>query len=360
MSKRDQRADVIDELRALHATHNYERAVFNKLVAVLHASRGGGRAAFLYGPPGVGKSTIAKLALNQFVSETGRNPWVMVNSAPSGGGAFNFAMVCRQLLAAAGRSPELIDRVRLPPFAATTRHELVVAVQRDLMIRQPGAAAIDEIERWVGSDRQEVGHLESVTWWVDETKVPFLIIGTNDAMDATIRSAKLSRRLSPVYYGPYALDNVEARNLYLGAFKKFVAFLTANDLLDPAFALASLGDEVMRLTLGRVGMMRDLIVMAAEIAAREDHGIAASDFELAAELVTSEEARKKLRADHAQGEAMLRAMRGAEMRPPDAAVEASVERKAEIPAPRSVGNKKKKGGSVQRKPKVHPVGAGYS
>lgn len=358
MNKRDPRADAIDRLRALHATHNYERAVFNKLVAVLHASRDGGRAAFLYGPPGVGKSTIAQLALNQFVSETGRNPWVMVNSAPSGGGAFNFAMVCRQLLAATGRSPELIDRVRLPPFAATTRHELVVAVQRDLTIRQPGAAAIDEIERWVGSDRQEVGHLESVTWWVDQTQVPFLLIGTNDAMDATIRSAKLSRRLSPVYYGPYALNNVESRNLYLGAFKKFVTFLTANDLLDPGFALGSLGDEVMRLTLGRVGMMRDFIVMAAEVAAREDRGIGAPDFKLAAELVASEEARKKLRADHAQGEALLRAMRGAEITPLEAPAASAMGPAAQIPAT-GVQKRKKKGRAIARKPRVDAVGAGY-
>lgn len=355
MNKRDQRASAIEGLRALHAAHNYERAVFNKLVAVLHASRGGGRAAFLYGPPGVGKSTIAELALNQFVIETGRNPWVMVNSAPSGGGAFNFAMICRQLLAATGRSEELIDRVRLPPFAATTRHELVVAVQRDLKIRQPGAAAIDEIERWVGSDRQEVGHLESVTWWVDESDVPFLIIGTNDAMDATIRSAKLSRRLSPVYYGPYSLTNVESRNLYLGAFKKFVTFLKANDLLDASFALDSLGDDVMRLTLGRVGMMRDLIVMAAEVAARENRGISASDFELASELVASEEARRKLREDHAQGEALLCAMRGTDIRP---AALAAAESTAPSLAPRPAAKKKGKG--VARKAQVHRVGAGYA
>jgi AAA domain len=295
---------VLDEFaRECFGAHREEKRILRLAIACLRLARRGGKVPLLLGGVGLGKTYCAMKAATRFIELTGANPVVYVQLAPPGGGVFNFGVACGQILREVGRSQQLIDLAERAPWDRSPRHVLIEATQRELRQRRPGVLILDEIERMFGNRANEKGHLETLAWWADTAQVPIFAIGNYEAARAPTLSTKISRRFLPLHYEPY--ERADGLRAYLPPFKTMITFLEARRALEPSLHVDDVARKLFRLTHGRVGETKNVLMLAGEIALGEGKPIGQDQLEAAIAIKLSAPVRAHFARDLVRGRAVL-------------------------------------------------------
>ena len=231
----------------------------------------------LYGPSGVGKSTVTKRLTERFVAaERDRAiiPVVWVEARPADTGVYARLDYYRQVLAALQDHAAVKDR--LMHLALTARHsrkkveagewlDMREAVEYALELLQVQAVVIDEAQHLmqVMAPLRPVDQLDWLKSLTNRTQVLHVLVGPYDLCDIRNLSGQAARRGRDLHFPRYHVARHEERQEFVGALRYLLVQVPLACDVDSLLAHWRWFAEW---SIGCIGILRDWLVdtVAAE------------------------------------------------------------------------------------------------
>jgi len=267
-------------LKSLCFGHHYMRQTA-EAVSRLMTPGANGTITLVVGPTGVGKSTLARALLKQFLlryiseihEDAGCIPAILAEVPPATGGVFDWPLFYR----------ELGDRLLVPmwdetvatrplPLSSETATvfeklpSLRFAAMRALKRRKTRHIFLDECVHLTDSDTSPLEYGNLLKSLANLPGMNLLMLGAYGAQALVEASAQLSRRVSVVHYPryPYTPWGREQYGLFLHS-------LQANIPLPYEVDLMQYGDVLCRGTCGLTGVTADVVCKAVNNAVADLH-----------------------------------------------------------------------------------------
>lgn len=225
----------------------------------------------LYGPSGVGKSTVTKRLTERFIAaERDRAivPVVWVEARPSDTGVYARLDYYRQVLAALQDHAAVKDRLmHLALTARPSRKRLDAgewldmreAVEYALVLLQVKAVVIDEAQHLmqVTAPLRPVDQLDWLKSMTNRTQVLHVLVGPYDLFDFRNLSGQAARRGRDVHFPRYHMARKEERQEFVGALRYLLAHVP---LTCDVEGLLAHWRWFAEWSVGCIGILRDWLV----------------------------------------------------------------------------------------------------
>lgn len=239
-----------------------------------------GRIVLVYGPSGVGKTTLREGVQRRIISEMlpqlekdpGRIPIVGVKVEAPDSGSFDWKKFYKSMLKALDEV--LIDQkvnYRIPGVSrdqdgrlvfgdGATKPDLSDAVFSAVEHRQPVAVIADEAQDLgiVTSGRKLQDQMNRIKHLADTLKIPIFLVGTYDLLKFRLLNGQLSRRCVEIHFGRYHIEkdeDVEDFKDILNTFQKKMPLAEEPDLVGR-------WEYFYERTLGCVGILKNWLTEA--------------------------------------------------------------------------------------------------
>jgi hypothetical protein len=263
----------------------YEEA----LCAIRDSSHGS--IIFIYGPPGVGKTTLLERIEKHFIETTisklEKDPERLAVakvqlSAPTSGN-FDWKEFFKHLLIAL-EEPLVdykVDRERWgrpdPSAASISRNNMQLvsrdipgirplraATEQTLKYRRPLAVLIDDAQHFgiISSGRKLLDQLNILKSLADRSKRTHVLCGTYELIPLRNLNGQLSRRSVNVHFGRYHVENEDHRKEFINVLYTFQEHLPLAETPD----LIARWDYFYERSIGCVGVLKDWLTRALSLA----------------------------------------------------------------------------------------------
>lgn len=238
-----------------------------------------GTLIFIYGPTGVGKTTLRRKLAAQLIQETlpdlahdtERIPVLEMEVPAPDAGRFDWGDYYRRSLAALQEVrldyrldlqvyPALDHALNGPSKGGLTRRALRVALETALRQRRPVAFLHDEAQHFktVAGARQLLIQMDALKSLASLTETRLVLFGTYELLELTNLSSQLGRRSLDLHFPRYA-PNVAAFKNVVWTFQRHLPLDREPDLLEH---LAFLYDH----SAGCVGVLKEWLTRALDLA----------------------------------------------------------------------------------------------
>ncbi len=256
---------VYEDFLGLLVRHPLQEQAFEQVLASLTQARGDGCLTVLFGPTGVGKTTLwelvttAALKADQERAQAGTIPYLYVLADVPSSGTFQLKAFYYKTLSAADEI--LIDRkivpgaVRSPhPFSRSTSDALRTATMSMLRHRRPFVFCVDEAQHLGihSSERQMANNLDAIKVFAKESEAPVLLIGTYQLVEFPALSGQLARLVRRVHFPRYDVGSVEGRR----GFRDVLYFFEKHLPLAESYRLLDEREMFHTRTIGCVGVLK--------------------------------------------------------------------------------------------------------
>jgi hypothetical protein len=277
---------ALEQLKDFNAEHPVQQAALGALLNSIEWSQTDKKISLVMGPAGCGKYRLAQLALAELDDPDRQSAILIVASPEVGSRAFSMRQFILALLEvlgdpAPGRHYAHPSQIEELGGRGTTGSAVLIALRNRLRRLRPIAVLIDEANYLAsGTPRQVESNIRDLTWLADTCGVPIVLLGTYTVLNLARVGGDTNRRLRVIHhprYG-YTADGVREFSRVIGL---FVAELRRLKLADTELDLTS-RDGLQKLfagTEGCVGVLRDWICLAAEIACKQKRSIRVDDFD---------------------------------------------------------------------------------
>jgi energy-coupling factor transporter ATP-binding protein EcfA2 len=241
---------------------------------------GGASLIFVYGPTGVGKTTLRQHITSRLVegakgapeSEPHRLPVLALEAAAPESGNFHWGHFFRQALGES-EAPFLRDKVQYAANTAyfdgagnyiislrATARDLRLSVEQALRYRRPRAVIIDEAQHLtkISSGRRLQEQLDVLKSLANQTGSLLVLIGTYELLTFQGLSGQLSRRSVSVHFPRYGseAEDLKAFQSVLYGFQRRLPVTEEPDLLKH-------WEYCYVRSIGCVGILKDWLVRAS-------------------------------------------------------------------------------------------------
>lgn len=279
----------IDSFKRKRLAHRNLTKARDQLLSVL-SETDPSSLVLIYGPTGVGKTTLANRIREYLESEEEKNPrgpgvipvaWVEAVASSNAG----FDWRDYYLRALQALDEPLIDRKLDPDFMLTTPRayqthlkskrpsitDLRRGLESALEQRKPKAFIIDEAQhlKKIASGKRLIDQMDTIKSLANMTGVKHLLFGTYELFGLTNLSAQLNRRTVEIHLPRYLFDNPEDM-------EEFVYFLSGLEENLPLPERSSLSEKPLALNFlykrsaGCPGILKDWMTRALAVAIAEN------------------------------------------------------------------------------------------
>jgi AAA domain len=338
---------------------------------------------WVYGPTGVGKSTVTQYVTSRFVSEEPNRavvPVVWVEARPSDTGMYTRLDYYSQVLSRLREHAAVKDRLMNLALGARPSQKTVnavewlemrEAVEYTLARLQVKAVVIDEAQHLlqVSAPLRPMDQLNWLNSLTNHTQVLHVLVGPYDLYDVRNLFGQAARRGRDVHFPRYHLERKEERMEFVGALRYLLEHVPLTCDVDQ---LLSQWRWFAEWSVGCVGILRDWVVDTVAMLLIEGgttltrEALQACALEVGQRVRLEMEARtgeRKVEDGQAHNQQQLQALLGKPARGQKGASNASPSSEASqepLPNPqRSLGHQLSTGRQrVERAPSRDPVGTG--
>jgi AAA domain len=262
----------LETLKAVKVKHPHLEAV-DRLLTQAIEEHAGYSHLWVYGPSGVGKSTVTRAVTARFVSEELNRaivPVVWVEARPSDTGVYARLDYYRQVLSRLREHAAVRDRLmNLALEARPSRKtldavewlEMREAVEYALERLQVKAVVIDEAQHLlqVTTPLRPLDQLNWLNSLTNHTSILHVLVGPYELYDVRNLSGQAARRGRDVHFPRYRLERKEERLQFVGALRYLLEHVPLTCDVD---RLLSQWRWFAEGSLGCVGILRDWVVDA--------------------------------------------------------------------------------------------------
>jgi energy-coupling factor transporter ATP-binding protein EcfA2 len=268
-------------------THSVFEEIFQDLLQTIQDAQPG-TLVFLYGPSGVGKTTMIRLIEKALVKQTLKQletdlemlPVVCVAALETDAFSFDWKDFFQRLLINLNDPlpEEKLDLI--PQSQIYTQNALLLektalvnsrkfrrAVENMLKRRKPLAVLIDEAQHIgkVTSSRKLLDQLNVVKCLADESKSVYVLSGTYELLPFLDLNDQLARRSINIQFPRYNAENEIDREHFIKTLRTFQQFLPLEQTPD----LVAKWDYFYERTLGCIGTLNDWLERSFSLALRD-------------------------------------------------------------------------------------------
>lgn len=246
-----------------------------------------GRVFLVYGPSGVGKSTLLNKIQNKLEEENqelmelnkGVIPVVSFEVSSEGSGKFNWIDFYRRFLTSI-EEPLINEKVstyqllkkqpnkKLPYYLPETARELRESLENALIYRKVKIALLDEAQHFlkISQSRSLYDHMDALKSLANLTGTIFILFGTFDLRKFLNINGQLTRRTVDIYFPRYDVTKKADRETFarvVELFQNHMPFKRTYPLIDHF-------DYLYDRSVGCVGVLRDWLFLCVQRAIYED------------------------------------------------------------------------------------------
>ncbi len=269
----------LEALKAVKVKHPHLEAV-DRLLTQAIEEHAGYSHLWVYGPSGVGKSTVTRSVTSRFVSEELNRaivPVVWVEARPSDMGVYARLDYYRQVLSRLREHAAVKDRLMNLALEARSSRKTVdavewldmrEAVEYALERLQVKAVVIDEAQHLL-QVTPPLRPLDQLNWLnslTNHTSILHVLVGPYDLYDVRNLSGQAARRGRDVHFPRYRLERKEERTQFVGALRYMLDHVPLTCDLDQ---MLSEWRWFAQWSMGCVGILRDWVVDAVAMVLTE-------------------------------------------------------------------------------------------
>ncbi|MGC2236185.1 MAG: AAA family ATPase [Pyrinomonadaceae bacterium] len=277
----------LDYFKKHTVTHRLFEQAFQELLFAIQDAQPG-TLIFLYGPSGVGKTTMLKLLesvltkqmLPQLETDLERIPVVSVNAIETESGNFDWKGFFQSLLIKLNDPlPENKLDLTLPGDIYKQNKQLLEsgdrtsarkyrrAAENMLKHRKPLAVLVDEAQHIgkVVSSRKLLNQLNVVKCLANESDSVYVMSGTYELIPFLNLNDQLSRRSINIEFSRYKGESEDDRKSFISALVNFQRYLPLDKMPD----LVSRWDYFYERTIGCIGTLNDWLERSLSLALRD-------------------------------------------------------------------------------------------
>ena len=266
--------DKIDYFRNYTLVHPLLEQIYEDLSHLIKYSAPGS-LIFLYGPSGVGKTTLIQKLYKDIVEETypellenpAKLPAVLTRAVASDTSTFNWKDYFQRLLIetndflpAKMASDNRWEKIQLQNSQMlktnnTSSSNYRKAVENTIKYRKPSIIFIDEAQEigMVSTSRKLLRQTNVIKSLAEETQINYVLSGTYELLPLRNLNGQLSRRSLEVHFPRYDASNIEHRKIFRTVLRTFQNHLPLEQTPD----LVSHWEYIFERSIGCIGTVKD-------------------------------------------------------------------------------------------------------